>query len=109
MAQGIPVVVADRDIPQTLADVMLVDNEKGGYEATRYLISLGHRRSACIGGPSGLTPARTGCADIDGRGQRRVFPSRRAGSRIQGDGNDGPRQRTALETRLVVRDSCALR
>jgi LacI family transcriptional regulator len=57
MAQGIPVVVADRDIPQTLADVVLVDNEKGGYEATRYLLSLGHRRSACIGGPSGLTPS----------------------------------------------------
>lgn len=54
---GIPVVVADRDIPQTLADVVLVDNEQGGYDATRYLLSLGHRRIACIAGPSDLTPS----------------------------------------------------
>ena len=54
---GIPVVVADRDIPQTLADVVLVDNERGGYDATRYLLSLGHRRIACIAGPSDLTPS----------------------------------------------------
>ncbi len=56
-AQGIPVVVADRDVPQELADVVLVNHEQGGYDATRYLISLGHRRIACIGGPSPLTPS----------------------------------------------------
>ena len=54
---GIPVVVADREIPQDLADVVLVDNEQGGYEATRYLLDLGHRRIACIAGPSHLTPS----------------------------------------------------
>jgi len=48
---GIPVVVADRDIPQTLADVVLVNNEQGGYEATRYLLSLGHRRIAALAFP----------------------------------------------------------
>jgi len=55
--QGIPVVVADRDIPQALADVVLVNNEQGGYDATRYLISLGHRRIACITGPSDIPPS----------------------------------------------------
>lgn len=55
--EGIPVVVADRDVPQTLADVVLVDHEQGGYDATKYLISLGHRRIACIAGPSPLTPS----------------------------------------------------
>jgi len=54
---GIPVVVADREIPQDLADVVLVDNEQGGYDATRYLLDLGHRRIACITGPSHLTPS----------------------------------------------------
>jgi len=54
---GIPVVVADRDIPHTLADVVLVNNEQGGYDATRYLISLGHRRIGCITGPSDVTPS----------------------------------------------------
>jgi LacI family transcriptional regulator len=52
--RGIPVVVADRDIPEALADVVLVDNESGGYEATRYLLDMGHRRIACICGPTSL-------------------------------------------------------
>ncbi|MBM4431963.1 MAG: LacI family transcriptional regulator [Chloroflexi bacterium] len=56
-AQGIPVVVADREVPQTLADVVLVNHEQGGYDATRYLLSLGHRRVACIAGPARLTPS----------------------------------------------------
>ena len=55
--QGIPFVVADRDIKQTLADVVLVDNEQGGYDITRYLVALGHARVACIAGPSQLTPS----------------------------------------------------
>ncbi len=57
LEQGIPVVVADRDMPQTLADVVLVNHEQGGYDATRYLVSLGHRRVACIAGPLGVTPS----------------------------------------------------
>lgn len=55
--EGIPVVVADRDVPQTLADVVLVNHEQGGYDATNYLTRLGHRRIACIAGPSPLTPS----------------------------------------------------
>jgi LacI family transcriptional regulator len=54
---GIPVVVADREIEQTMVDVVLVDNEKGGYLATKYLLELGHRRISCIAGPSLLTPS----------------------------------------------------
>lgn len=56
-AQGIPVVVADREVPQELADVVLVNHEQGGYDATGHLITLGHRRIACIAGPSPLTPS----------------------------------------------------
>ena len=56
-AQGIPVVVADREVPQELADVVLVNHEQGGYDATRHLITSGHRRIACIAGPSPLTPS----------------------------------------------------
>ena len=54
---GIPIIVIDRDIPLKGTDVLLVDNFQGGYEATRYLIGLGHRRIACITGPSLLTPS----------------------------------------------------
>jgi len=53
----IPIVFADREVPNTLADVVLVDNEYGGYQATSYLIGLGHQRIACITGPSELTPS----------------------------------------------------
>lgn len=56
-ARGIPVVVVDRDMPDLNADVVLVDNEQGGYDATRYLIELGHKKIACITGPSQLAPS----------------------------------------------------
>lgn len=54
---GIPVIIADREMPESFADVVLVDNERGGYLATKYLIDLGHRRIACVTGPSELTPS----------------------------------------------------
>lgn len=54
---GIPFVVSDRDISPALADLVLVNNEQGGYDATRYLIGLGHRNIACITGPSDITPS----------------------------------------------------
>jgi len=54
---GIPIVVIDRDISLKGTDVLLVDNFQGGYDATRYLIGLGHRQIACITGPSQLTPS----------------------------------------------------
>lgn len=57
MEVNIPIVVADRDIPNSTSDVVLIDNHKGGYDATRYLISLNHKRIACISGPSPATPS----------------------------------------------------
>lgn len=53
----LPLVVADRETVGIDADVVLIDNEKGGFEATRYLISLGHKKVACISGPSLITPS----------------------------------------------------
>ncbi|MGV8050600.1 MAG: LacI family DNA-binding transcriptional regulator [Anaerolineaceae bacterium] len=53
----IPVVVADRDVPLELADVVLVDNKQAGYEATQHLVELGHRIIACITGPNNLSPS----------------------------------------------------
>lgn len=57
MSKRIPIVVADRDLADVAADVVIVDNLNGGYIATKYLISLGHRKIACISGPSRLTPS----------------------------------------------------
>lgn len=53
----IPIVVADRDVPLQLADVVLLDNESAGYTATRYLIESGHTQIACITGPNDLSPS----------------------------------------------------
>lgn len=53
----IPIVVTDRESEGIVSDVVLIDNFKGGYDATRYLISIGHKRIACISGPSLIRPS----------------------------------------------------
>lgn len=53
----IPIVIADRSLGDVVTDVVLVDNWMGGYTATKYLLELGHRKIACISGPSSLTPS----------------------------------------------------
>lgn len=52
---NIPIVVADRDIKDINTNIVLVDNFNGGYEATKYLIDLGHKSIGFISGPSGVT------------------------------------------------------
>jgi LacI family transcriptional regulator len=54
---GLPLVVVDRDLGNLELDTVITDNLSGGLLATRHLISLGHRRVACITGPSNLTPS----------------------------------------------------
>ena len=54
---GLPVVVVDRRLTGLDVDTVLTDNLQGGLTATRYLLDLGHRRIACITGPSNLTPS----------------------------------------------------
>jgi LacI family transcriptional regulator len=58
--RGATVVAVDRAFDETFrdsVDSVLVDNESGGYEATRYLLDLGHTRIGCISGPSLLRPS----------------------------------------------------
>lgn len=52
-----PVIMVDRWPGALQIDAVLTDNEGGGLLATRYLLSLGHRRIGCITGPSLLTPS----------------------------------------------------
>lgn len=56
LAEGVPVVVVDRETGVE-TDLILVDNFTGGYLAGQHLVRLGHRRLACISGPSRLTPS----------------------------------------------------
>jgi LacI family transcriptional regulator len=50
-------VIVDREISGVNMDSVLVDNLKGGYQASTYLLKLGHKRIACITGPSHITPS----------------------------------------------------
>lgn len=54
----IPIVVADRDFPSSVADVVKVDNELGGQLAAEYLLSLGHQKLACISGAPELVSSQ---------------------------------------------------
>jgi LacI family transcriptional regulator len=52
------VVVMDEDVPGADVARIFVENEKGAYQATRFLIEAGHRRIAHVGGPRDLFSAR---------------------------------------------------
>ncbi|MDQ3399259.1 MAG: LacI family transcriptional regulator, partial [Deinococcota bacterium] len=49
LAQGVPVVLIDRDLPTVEVDRVLSDNYHGAAELTRHLVALGHRRLGVIG------------------------------------------------------------
>jgi LacI family transcriptional regulator, galactose operon repressor len=51
------VVMVDRSTELATVDEIFTDNRGGGYLATEYLLSLGHRRIGCVTGPSFLTPS----------------------------------------------------
>ncbi len=54
----IPILLIDRIVPGVKVDYVTVTNIQGGFDATQYLISLGHRRIACVAGPTGLTASQ---------------------------------------------------
>jgi LacI family transcriptional regulator len=57
LGENFPIVLVDRELVGVSTDVIIVDNHQGGLLATRHLLELGHRRIACISGPSRLRPS----------------------------------------------------
>lgn len=49
--QGISIVFIDREIEEHFTNAIGIDNEMAMYEATKYLIELGHKQIAFISGP----------------------------------------------------------
>ena len=47
---GRPLVLVSRRVPGLEADTVVVNNEQGGYMATRYLIEMGHRKICHLAG-----------------------------------------------------------
>ena len=52
----LPIVFIDRHIEGFLYDSVIIDNEAGTSQATRYLLELGHTKIAIIHGPTTTTP-----------------------------------------------------
>ncbi len=52
-----PTVLVDRSIDDPSCDLVETAHMEGGLVAVRHLLSLGHRRIGCIGGPPGVTPS----------------------------------------------------
>jgi len=52
-----PLVVLDRRVPDVKTDVVRCDSERGAYELTWLLLSLGHRKIAILNGPKGVSTA----------------------------------------------------
>ena len=57
LRRNMPVVMIDRDVPNVEVDAVLTDHQLGGFLATHHLLELGHKRIACIAGPSSITPS----------------------------------------------------
>jgi LacI family transcriptional regulator len=53
--EGIPVVAIDRRSDDGGIDTVLVDNVRGGHDATAHLLAGGYRRVGCVLGPSRLS------------------------------------------------------
>lgn len=53
----LPLVLVDRSLDGTAADLVTSDNREGGRLAAQHLVALGHRRIAVISGPTHLTVA----------------------------------------------------
>ena len=58
MDAGVPVVVIDRQLPDTPVDTVLVDNEHGAALATQHLIESGYQRIGCITGEADVFTAQ---------------------------------------------------
>ncbi|WP_077033842.1 LacI family DNA-binding transcriptional regulator [Pelomonas sp. KK5] len=53
----VPIVLLDREIAEPRCDLVETAHMQGAMDAVRHLVSLGHRRIACIGGPAGVAPS----------------------------------------------------
>jgi LacI family transcriptional regulator len=58
LERGVPVVFVDRPASGSEADVVVLDNERGGYLAADHLAAQGHRRIAALVAPSYYTTGR---------------------------------------------------
>lgn len=68
--QSTPIILVNRLVPEMAEQCVYLDNEAGGFLATRHLLELGHQRIACVTGPLYKSDARERLA-----GYRRALDS----------------------------------
>ncbi|MEU6784768.1 LacI family DNA-binding transcriptional regulator [Nonomuraea angiospora] len=78
MRGRVPVVTIDHAAPPFFSR-LAVDDEEGGYQATRHLLEHGHRRIGFVGGPLDITPVRLRAA-----GWRRALQEAEAAAGAEG-------------------------
>ena len=54
---GMPIVLVDRRLECDSCDSVTVDTQRGAYHAVEHLLSVGYRRIALLGGPTGVSTA----------------------------------------------------
>jgi LacI family transcriptional regulator len=94
----LPLVLVDREIDAIAVDLIEVDHAAGGELATEHLLSLGHRRVACIVGPADLRPSQQREAGWR-RALARAGVTPRADESVRGD--FGPESGAAAMRRLL--------
>ena len=66
-AEGVPVVLLDRDLPQLDCDSVVVDNENAAYAAVTHLLKLGHERIGLLASINATEQPEIRPAEGDGR------------------------------------------
>ena len=94
----LPLVLLDREIDSIDADLIEVDHATGAELATAHLLSVGHARVACIGGPDDLRPSQQREA-----GWRRALAAAGINPRVDElvRGDFGPQSGAAAMRRLL--------
>ena len=87
--QGIPLIFLDRRPSDWKGDAVMVANEEGAFQATQYLLKMGHTRLAMLSGPSHDERCRAsrGISQSPGKTQGDHYTRIRAGNPLR------PRQR----------------
>lgn len=93
---NVPIVLIDRHFADTSLPYVCSDNRLGGYEATEYLIGMGHRDILCIQGVQRSMPSRQRV-----EGYHDAMRHAGLGDKTRVAGNDFTIQNGYLETKLA--------
>ncbi len=84
MDAALPFVIMNRVVPGLEEKCISLDNERGGFDATRMLLEMGHRRIAYISGPLGWADAG---ARLDGHKRALAAYGREFDDRLLAESN----------------------